>query len=63
MKANFGGKLEIPSGWLNSVARKKTGYTLVGWYYAAEFTQPYDMNTVIEKGTEPFSLYAKWVEN
>ncbi len=63
VKANFGGKLEIPSGWLNSTLKKKPGYELEGWYYDAEFTQPYDMNTVIEKGTEPFSLYAKWVEN
>ena len=63
VKANFGGKLEIPSGWLGSITRKKPGMKLEGWYYDAEFTKPYDMNTVIEKGTEPFSLYAKWVEN
>ena len=63
IKVNFGGKLEIPSGWLNSVTRKKPGMKIEGWYYDAEFTKPYDMNTVIEKGTEPFSLYAKWVEN
>ncbi|MBQ8498114.1 MAG: hypothetical protein IJ489_11770 [Clostridia bacterium] len=62
IKANFGGKLEIPSGWLGSITRKKPGMKLEGWYYDAEFTKPYDMNTVIEKGTEPFSLYAKWVE-
>lgn len=63
IKANFGKKLEIPSGWLNSITKKKPGMKLEGWYYDAEFTQPFDMNTVIEKGTEPFSLYAKWVEN
>ena len=33
-----------------------------GWYYDEALTEPFDMNTVIESGTEDFSLYAKWVE-
>jgi len=63
VKVNFGQALAIPSGWLNSIANKKPGYQLEGWYYDAAFTKPYDMDTVIEKGNEDFSLYAKWVEN
>ena len=63
VKVNFGQALAIPSGWLNSIANKKPGYQLEGWYYDAAFTKPYDMNTVIEKGTGDFSLYAKWVQN
>lgn len=42
---------------------KKTGYTFDGWYYDEEFTKPYDMETVIEKGMDDFSLYAKWIED
>lgn len=62
-KVNYGNKLVISTGWLNSIANKKPGYKLEGWYYDAAFTKPYDMNTVLEKGTADFSLYAKWVEN
>lgn len=61
IKATYGKALEIPSGWLKSIQNKKNGYVLEGWYYDAEFTKPYDMNAIIEKGTEEFSLYAKWV--
>ncbi len=61
VKAAYGKALEIPSGWLKSIANKKKGYELEGWYYDAEFTKPYDMNKVVEKGTEDFELYAKWV--
>ncbi|MBQ9747488.1 MAG: hypothetical protein IJV98_01770 [Clostridia bacterium] len=61
VKATYGKTLEIPSGWLKSITNKKKGMQLEGWYYDAEFTQPYDMTKVIEKGTEDFSLYAKWV--
>lgn len=63
IKVNFGKTLSIPSGWLRSISNKKPGYTLEGWYYDEAFTKPYDMDTVIEKGTADFSLYAKWVEN
>ncbi|MBQ8862084.1 MAG: InlB B-repeat-containing protein, partial [Clostridia bacterium] len=41
----------------------KPGYTFAGWYYDEALTKPYDINTVIEKGTEPFTLYAKWTKN
>ena len=61
IKGNYGKKLDIPAGWLNSIVKKKKGLKLEGWYYDAEFTKPYDLNAVIEKGTEDFSLYAKWV--
>ena len=61
VKATYGKALEIPSGWLKSISNKKKGMKLEGWYYDAEFTKPYDMKTVIEKGAEDFSLYAKWV--
>lgn len=63
VKVNFGETLSIPAGWLRSISNKKPGYTLEGWYYDEAFTKPYDMDTVIEKGTEDFSLYAKWVKN
>jgi uncharacterized repeat protein (TIGR02543 family) len=58
VKVNFGSALVV-----NSAVMNKPGYTFVGWYYDAALTQPYDINTVIEKGTEPFSLYAKWSKN
>jgi uncharacterized repeat protein (TIGR02543 family) len=58
VKVDFGSKLVV-----NSTIMSKPGYTFEGWYYDAEFTKPYDMETVIEKGTAPFSLYAKWIEN
>jgi uncharacterized repeat protein (TIGR02543 family) len=58
VKVDFGSKLVV-----NSTVMSKPGYTFEGWYYDAEFTKPYDMETVIEKGTAPFSLYAKWIEN
>ena len=58
VKVNFGSKLVVNSAIMNN-----PGYTFAGWYYDAEFTKPYDINTVIEKGTEPFSLYAKWTKN
>ena len=54
----YGEKLVVQNAVMN-----KPGYTFVGWYYDAEFTKPYDINTVIEKGTETFSLYAKWTKN
>ena len=58
VKVDFGTKLVV-----NSAIMNKPGYTFAGWYYDAEFTKPYDINTVIEKGTAPFSLYAKWTKN
>jgi uncharacterized repeat protein (TIGR02543 family) len=58
VRVNFGSKLVV-----NSAVMNKPGYTFEGWYYDAELTKPYDMNTVIEKGTAPFSLYAKWNKN
>ncbi len=62
IKAQYGSALSIPSGWLKSLKSKHSGYVIENWYYDEEFTKPYDMNAVIEKGTEDFSLYAKWVE-
>ncbi len=59
----YGKKLEIPSGWLKSIQNKHRDMTLEGWYYDAEFTKPFDMDAPIEKDTEDFSLYAKWVPN
>ncbi len=61
VKVTYGKALEIPSGWLKSIQNKKKGYKLEGWFYDAEFTKPYDMSKVVEKGTEDFGLYAKWV--
>ena len=61
VKANYGKALEIPSGWIKSISNKKKGMKLEGWYYDAEFTKPYDMTKIVEKGTEDFELYAKWV--
>lgn len=61
VKANYGKALEIPSGWLRSITNKKKGMKIEGWYYDAEFTKPYDMTKIVEKGTEDFDLYAKWV--
>ena len=58
VRVDFGSKLVV-----NSAIMNKPGYTFEGWYYDAEFTKPYDINTVIEKGTAPFSLYAKWTKN
>ena len=58
VKVNFGDKLVVRDSIM-----KNPGYTFEGWYYDAEFTRPYDINTVIEKGMEPFSLYAKWTKN
>ena len=58
VRVTFGSKLVV-----NSAVMNKPGYTFAGWYYDAEFTRPYDINTVIEKGTAPFSLYAKWTKN
>ena len=63
VKVEYGKSLVIPTGWLNNQIAKKPGYKLEGWYYDAEFTKPYDMNTVIAQGTEDFPLYAKWVAN
>lgn len=62
IRVDFGETLSIPAGWLRSISNKKPGYTLEGWYYDESLTEPFDMNTVIESGTEDFSLYAKWVE-
>ena len=58
---NYGKSLVIPTGWLNSVKNKKPGYKIEGWYLDEAFTKPYDLSTVIEKGTEDFALYAKWI--
>ena len=58
VRVTFGSKLVVNSALMN-----KPGYTFAGWYYDAEFTKPYDINTVIEKGTAPFALYAKWNKN
>ena len=57
----YGNKLVVPSGWWNTKLSAKKDYNFEGWYYDPEFTKPFDMNTVIEKGTEDFPLYAKWV--
>ena len=57
---DYGKKVTIPSGWWNIQLSKKKDYDLEGWYYDPEFTKPFDMNTVIENGTEDFALYAKW---
>ena len=61
VRVDFGETLSIPAGWLRSISNKKPGYTLEGWYYDEALTEPFDMDTVIESGTEDFSLYAKWV--
>ena len=61
VKVDYGKALVINSGWLTNQTNKKPDQKIEGWYYDAEFTKPYDMNTIIEKGTEDFSLYAKWV--
>lgn len=58
VRVTFGSKLVV-----NSAIMNKPGYTFAGWYYDANFTKPYDMNKVIEKGTAPFTLYAKWTKN
>ncbi len=58
VKVNFGEKLVVNKAIMNN-----PGYTFEGWYYDEAFTKPYDINTVIEKGTEPFALYAKWTKN
>ena len=58
MKVDYGSKLNVPAAAMN-----KPGYTFAGWYYDEALTKPYDINTVIEKGTEPFTLYAKWTKN
>ncbi|MBQ8402886.1 MAG: InlB B-repeat-containing protein [Clostridia bacterium] len=58
VKVNFGEKLVV-----NNAVMNKPGYTFEGWYYDEAFTKPYDINTVIQKGTEPFALYAKWTKN
>ena len=60
---DYGKSLVIPAGWLKNVTGKKPGQKIEGWYLDKEFTQPYDINTVVAKGTEDFSLYAKWVAN
>lgn len=57
----YGNKLVIPTGWWNTKLAAKKNYNFDGWYYDPEFTKPFDMNTVIEKGTEDFPLYAKWI--
>ncbi len=59
--AVYGKILEIPSGWQKSIERKHPGMKLEGWYYDAELTKPYDFTKPVEKGTEDFDLYAKWV--
>lgn len=51
----------IPAGWLKNIMNKKKGYKIEGWYLDKEFTQLYDTNTAIAKGTEDFCLYAKWI--
>jgi uncharacterized repeat protein (TIGR02543 family) len=55
VSVKYGEKLNVPQAVMNN-----PGHTFAGWYYDAEFTQPYDINTVIEKGTQAFTLYAKW---
>ena len=57
----YGTSLSIPNGWLNKEKRKKPGYKIEGWYLDKEFTQLYDVGAVVEKGTEDFDLYAKWI--
>ena len=61
VKVDYGKSLVIPTGWLNSVKNKKPGYKIEGWYLDEAFTKPYDLGTVIEKGTEDFAIYAKWI--
>ena len=58
LRVTFGNKLVV-----NSALMDRPGYTFEGWYYDEGFTKPYDMNTVIQKGMEPFTLYAKWTKN
>jgi hypothetical protein len=53
----------IPAGWLKSITGKHSGQKLEGWYLDEACTQAYDINAAIAKGTEDFSLYAKWVAN
>jgi len=60
---NYGKKLEIPAGWLKTVTAKKPGQKIEGWYLDQAFTQAYDLNTVVQKGAEDFTLYAKWISN
>ena len=60
---DYGKKPTIPSGWLKNITGKKPGYKIEGWYLDKELTQVYDFSKVIEKGTEDFALYAKWVAN
>ena len=57
---DYGKALAIPAGWLKNVEGKKPGQKIEGWYLDKELTQPYDINTVVAKGTEDFALYAKW---
>ena len=54
----FGETLNVPNAIMNN-----PGHTFAGWYYDAEFTKPFDASKPIEKGTETFSLYAKWTKN
>ncbi len=61
IEATYGKAITINAGWLKSVTNKKKGYKLEGWYYDAEFTQKCDLTKPVEKGTEDFELYAKWV--
>jgi uncharacterized repeat protein (TIGR02543 family) len=58
IKVEYGSKLTVPAAAMN-----KPGYTFEGWYYDEAFTKPYDINTVIQKGTAEFTLYAKWKKN
>ena len=58
---DYGKALSIPAGWIKNITGKKPGQKLEGWYLDKEFTQPYDINTIVAKGTEDFSIYAKWV--
>ena len=57
----YGESLVIPTGWLNNVKSKKPGFKIEGWYLDEGFTQPYDINRIVEKGTEDFAIYAKWI--
>ena len=56
----YGKALSIPSGWLKNAESKKPGQKIEGWYLDKELTQPYDIKTIVAKGTEDFALYAKW---
>ncbi len=61
IKCKYGEAVEIPSAWFDRIVNRKTDMTFEGWYLDAEFTTKYDLETILEKGTEDFALYGNWV--